>query len=300
MTRPPTGEVRQLDVVTPDGRVLHVHDDGEPGDERVPLLLHHGTPQSALLLGSQLAAARARGIRLVGYDRPGYGGSSRQAGRRVADAASDAATVADALGLDRFLTSGASGGGPHALACAARLGDRVAAVATVAGVAPHDAAGLDWLGGMGDDNVVEFSAAAAGPDELVPVLELGRAMMLAATPETLAEGMASLLPPADLVALRGGIGTWLHDSAVAALAQGHDGWLDDDLAFVQDWGFDLADVQAPLLVVAGGQDLMVPVAHGEWLAETVPGASRSIDPDAGHLSLLAGVDAVHGWLLDRW
>jgi pimeloyl-ACP methyl ester carboxylesterase len=294
------GQVRRVDVPTPDGRVLHVHDDGEPGDSRVPLLLHHGTPQSALMLPSQLADARERGIRLVGYDRPGYGGSSRSAGRRVADAAQDAATVTDALGLGRFLTSGASGGGPHALACAALLPDRVVAAGSVAGVAPYRADGLDWMAGMGEDNVTEFGAAVAGAEQLAPWLDEMRAMMLGSTAQTLAEGMASLLPETDLQAMRTGLGGWLHDSAVAALSGGRDGWLDDDLAFVADWGFAVADVQVPVLVMSGGADLMVPVAHGEWLAAHLPAAERDVVPEAGHLSLLAGVGRLHEWLLLRW
>jgi pimeloyl-ACP methyl ester carboxylesterase len=292
--------VRHVDVRTSDGRVLQVHDDGETGDGRVPLVLHHGTPQSGLLLDAQRADARERGLRLVGFDRPGYGGSDRRPGRRVADVADDVATIADALEFDRFLTCGASGGGPHALATAALLPDRFAAVASVAGVAPYDAQGLDWAAGMGGDNVEEFALARRGAADLVPFLEQARAMALGSSAETLAEGLATLLPPPDLEALRGGLGDWLHDSMAEGLAPGYDGWLDDDLAFVQHWGFALDDVRVPVLVVGGGQDLMVPVSHAHWLTEHLPGAEQDVDPDAGHVSLLHGIGRVHAWLLERY
>ncbi len=296
----PADDVRRVDVTTPDGRVLHVHDDGEPGDERVPLVMHHGTPMSALPLGSQVEDAREKGIRLIAYDRPGYGGSTRQPGRRVCDAATDTATIADALGIERFVTAGGSGGGPHALACAALLPGRVAAAASVAGVAPYDAAGLDWLAGMGDDNLAEFGAAAAGAAELTAFLDEARSMILAGNAEELAEGMASLLPPADLRALEAGLGGWLHASMVAGLLPGIEGWLDDDLAFVTDWGFSLDTVRVPVLVVYGGQDLMVPKGHGAWLAENVPQASDDVDETAGHLSLWTDTSRLHAWLLARW
>ncbi len=291
---------RTLDVPVPGGRTLHVRDDGEPGDPRVPLVLHHGTPQCGLVLSAQLDDARRRGLRVVSFDRAGYGASPRHDGRRVADVAGDVAALADALGFDRFVTSGASGGGPHALACAVLLPDRVAAAASVAGVAPHDAEGLDWLAGMGDDNVAEFGAAAAGPAELAAFLAAAREEVLGATPQTLVDSMRSLLPPSDLAVLTGELGAWLHASMAGGLATGTDGWLDDDLAFAGDWGFSLADVRVPVLVMAGAQDLMVPLGHATWLAHHVPGATTMIDDAAGHLSLLTGIGRVHGWLLDEY
>jgi pimeloyl-ACP methyl ester carboxylesterase len=290
---------RTLDVPLPDGRTLHVRDDGEPGDDRLPLVLHHGSPQSGLVLSSQLDDAREQGLRVISFDRPGYGGSSRAEGRRVADVATDVTHLLDALHVDRFVTSGSSGGGPHSLACAALLPDRCAAAATVAGVAPYDAAGLDWLAGMGEDNVEEFGAAVAGEEQLRPFLVHAREAMLAAGVEALVESMRTLLPPADLAVLGGELGTWLHASMAEGLRPGVDGWLDDDLAFVQPWGFSLDDLRVPVLVMAGGQDLMVPLDHGSWLARAVPGASVLVDDDAGHLSLLAGIGRAHTWLREQ-
>ena len=296
MASTPTGT---LDVPLPDGRTLRVRDDGEPGDDRLALVLHHGTPQSGLVLSLQLDDARAQGMRVISFDRPGYGSSPRHEGRRVADVAADVSALADALGVDRFVTSGASGGGPHALACAALLPDRCLAAASVAGVAPYDPAGLDWLAGMGEDNVEEFGAAVAGPDDLRTYLTAAREAVLGAGPEGLVESMRSLLPPADVAVLSGELGSWLHASMADGLRPGVDGWLDDDLAFVQDWGFTLDEVRTPVLVMAGGQDLMVPVAHGSWLAEALPTATPMIDPEAGHLSLLAGIGRAHTWLLEH-
>jgi pimeloyl-ACP methyl ester carboxylesterase len=290
---------RTLDVTLPDGRTLHVRDDGEPGDDRLPLVLHHGAPQSGLVLSLQLDDARAQGLRVISFDRPGYGGSARAAGRRVADVVTDVTHLLDALGVDRFVTSGSSGGGPHSLACAALLPDRCLGAATVAGVAPYDAAGLDWLAGMGDDNVAEFDAATGGEEQLRPLLVEAREAILAAGAEGLVESMRTLLPPADLAVLGGELGTWLHASMADGLRPGVDGWLDDDLAFVQPWGFSLDDIRVPVLVMAGGQDLMVPLDHGRWLAQAVPGASALVDDDAGHLSLLAGIGRAHSWLLQQ-
>ena len=292
-------DVRSQLVPTPDGRVLHVYDDGEPGDRRVPLVVHHGTPTSGLPQPSQLADARSRGMRLVSFDRPGLGGSTRRPGRRVADVADDVTTIADALGFDRFVTWGGSGGGPHALACGALLPDRVAAVACVAGVAPRTAAGLDWMAGMGADNVEEFGAADQGEAALREFLTPARAELLSTSPETLADAMRSLLPDRDVQAMDAGVGPWLHAAMMLALADWADGWLDDDLAFVQPWGFEPADVRVPVLVAQGQLDLMVPVAHGRWLAEALPHSESWVLPDEGHLSLMGDPGPQHAWLLDR-
>ena len=143
-------------VPGPAGRTLGVYEAGDPGGH--PVLVHHGTPAHGALFAPWEDDARGKGIRLVGYDRPGYGASSPDPERSVASAAADAAAIADALGIDRFATWGVSGGGPHALACAALLGERVVAVASLAGIAPFDAPGLNWFAGMGESNLVEFGA----------------------------------------------------------------------------------------------------------------------------------------------
>jgi pimeloyl-ACP methyl ester carboxylesterase len=295
-----TSPHRTIDVRTPDGRTLHVHDDGEPGDDRAPVLVHHGTPSAGAPDPTALTDARERGLRLIGYDRPGYGGSTRAPGRTVADVADDAQVIADALDLERLLTWGASGGGPHALACAVLLPERFRAAALVAGVAPYGVAGLDWVADMGQDNVEEFGAAMQGEEPLRGFLERARNGILAATPDTLADEMATILPPVDVAALSAGFAEHLHRSMSEGLAPGTEGWLDDDLAFVTGWELDLAALRVPVLVVVGGQDLMVPPAHGRWLAQHVPGAEAWVRDHEGHLSLLADIGSVHAWLLEHW
>src|SRR4051794_14774368 len=159
------------DVTGPGDRTLCVHEAGDPGGR--PIVVHHGTPTYGGLFHPWVADAEARGIRLVAYDRPGYGGSAPHRGRTVADAAADVAAIADAPGIDRFATWGISGGGPHALACAALLGDRVVGAASLAGVAPFDAAGLNWFAGMGEANLAEFGAALQGRDAVAAFTAAG-------------------------------------------------------------------------------------------------------------------------------
>jgi len=290
---------RDHTVEAPDGRALRVREDGDPGG--VPVIAHHGTPGSRLLYERWVEDATERGIRLIAYDRPGYGGSDRRAGRSVADVAADVEAIADALGLDRILTQGRSGGGPHALACAALLGDRVAAAATLASVAPYDAEGLDFLAGMGEDNVEELGAAVEGAGTLAPLLEAFAPRLLEADPDELVEGLKSLLSPPDVAVVNGGLAEELIAVTGEGIRATREGWLDDDLAFVKPWGFELDSISVPLHVWQGRQDLMVPVAHGEWLAEHLPGADVRLSDDDGHLSIeLRRIGDVHAWLLERY
>ncbi len=290
--------VTDHDIDLPDGRVLRVHEAGAA--DGVPLLVHHGTPESGALFGPWGADATARGIRLLSYDRAGYGGSTRAPGRDVAAVAADVAVALDALGVGAFVTWGTSGGGPHALACAALLTDRVRATATIAGVAPWQAEGLDFLAGMGEDNLEEFGLAVEGEERLRPWLETFREGLVATTAQDAVEQMRTLLSPVDVAALDGEAGDYLHASMLAGLRHGVDGWVDDDLAFIRHWGFELADITTPVLVQQGGQDLMVPAAHGPWLAAHLPTAQAWMEPDEGHLSISLDVSRVHAWLLERW
>ena len=156
---------RTLTLALPDGRTLEAVDEGDP--DGTLLIFHHGSPGAAVAFEPFDRAAAERGIRLVTLSRAGFGDSSRHEGRSVASAAADAAALADHLGAERFLTMGWSGGGPHALACAALLPERVPAAATIAGVAPYDAEGLAWTDGMGESNQIEYPLAARDPDELL-------------------------------------------------------------------------------------------------------------------------------------
>jgi pimeloyl-ACP methyl ester carboxylesterase len=290
---------REHTIEGPGSRALRVLEDGDPSG--VPLVAHHGTPGSRLLYRGWVEDASQRGIRLIAYDRPGYGGSDRDPGRAVADAAADVAAIADALGLDRILTHGRSGGGPHALACAALLGDRVAAAATFASVAPYDAEGLDFLAGMGEDNVIELGAAVEGREALAPLLEDFTPRLLGADAEQLVAALKSLLSPPDVAVVNGGLAEELIASTGEGIGIRRDGWLDDDLAFVKPWGFELSSISVPLQLWQGRQDLMVPPAHGEWLAARIPGVDARLSDEDGHLSVEhLRVGDAHAWLLERY
>jgi pimeloyl-ACP methyl ester carboxylesterase len=290
---------REQTVDAPGGRKLLVREGGDP--RGVPLVVHHGTPGSRLIKSGWLEDASERGIRLIGYDRPGYGGSDRHAGRSVADVAGDVEAICQALGLERILTHGSSGGGPHALACAALLGDRVAAAATLASVGPYDSDGLDFLAGMGEDNVKELGAAVDGPDVLAPLLEAIAEAILPADPDQLVGELKTLLSPPDVAVVNGGLAEELLASTRAGIAERRDGWLDDDLAFVRPWGFELDSIAVPVQLWQGRQDLMVPVAHGEWLAAHIPGVDAQLSKDDGHISLeVSRIGDAHAWLLERY
>ena len=283
---------------TPDGRLLCYVEAGNP--DGPVLLSQHGTPGAGRLYRSELEGAERLGARLVAYSRPGYDGSTAHPGRNVADAAADVAALLDALGAARFATYGWSGGGPHALACAALLPDRCAAAATIAGAAPSDQPDLDFLAGMGDGNIQEFGTAFEGRDALAPMLEEEAAGLLAITPDRIAESMAPFLSDVDAAALTGGLAEHLMGMFRAGLAGGVDGWVDDDLAFVKSWGFDVGAITVPTLIWQGEQDAMVPGAHGRWLRDHVAGAEGGILDAEGHLTLFVNrVGEIQEWLLGR-
>ncbi|MDQ2781187.1 MAG: alpha/beta hydrolase [Actinomycetota bacterium] len=275
----------------PDGRQLDVLVSGP--DHAVPFVFHHGTPGSVLQTRVMRAATLEHGMRLVTFARPGYGASSRLPGRRVVDVAADVEIVLDHLGAERAVVAGWSGGGPHALATSARLTDRVAATVLIASVAPCGDAGIPWdvwLLGMGDDNLDEFGCAARGEEPLRAYLDGQAADLREADPQQIMASMASLLPPVDRAALTDEFGDELAAAFHEGLRNGVDGWLDDDLAFVEDWGFDLDEVTAPTYVWQGSADLMVPFAHGQWLSERLPRAIPHLEVGEGHLSI--AIDAL--------
>ena len=256
-----------------------------PKDGRV-LVFHVGTPNAPDAFPLLTDALDERGWQLVAYARPGYAGSTRREGRSVADAASDVAAILDALGLDRFVTIGWSGGGPHALACAALLQDRCEAAAIVAGVAPFDADGLDFLAGMGPENVEEFGLAATSRAGLEAFLEAELDGHRDVTGEQLADALGGLVSDVDRAALTGDFADGLARLMRRGVSAGTAGWLDDDLAFAKPWGFDLRAIATPASIWHGAQDLMVPFAHGEWLAAHIPGARVHLYDDEGHISLV--------------
>jgi len=283
--------VRSVTVSTTGGRRLDVLVAEGTG---TPLVFHHGTPMSKVQFAPWAGVAAAAGLRLVTYSRPGYGSSERDAGRTVADCADDVEAILDALEADRCVTAGWSGGGPHALATGARLPSRTAAVATVAGVGEYGHDDLDFLAGMGELNVEEFGNAVARRDDAL------RSFMEGYVEDTdgqdvdaLIAELASLLPPVDVAELTGAFGTFMVDSQAEAFRSGIWGWFDDDIAFTVPWGFDLAAMTVPVTIWQGAQDLMVPLAHGDWLAKHVAGAKHEYRPEHGHLSLaIAAFDQI--------
>lgn len=274
-----------------------MYDEGEPS--RPAILVHHGTPAAGPPHVGWVQDAAARGARLIAYDRPGYGASTPSRGRTVGDAAADAAAIMDALEVERFVTWGVSGGGPHALACAALLPGRVAAAASIGGVAPFDAQDLNYFRGMGEDNIVEFGLAMAGREHIAPFAATAAAEMLA-HPDDLAASIQTLVAEPDRIALAGPIGEWWATGIRVSFSSGTDGWVDDDLAFARPFGFEPEAITTPTLVVHGHHDQFVPLSHGQWLSRAIAGAESWLLADEAHMSLLANqIGNVHAWLLAR-
>lgn len=286
-------------VSTPDGRRLEILTGG--AEDGLPFLFHSGTPSAVVRHGPLWAAAEASGLRLVTYSRPGYGASTpRPVGPPVpiADDATDSATVLDALGIDRFVTLGWSGGGPRALACAALLPDRCAAAVSFAGVAPADADGLDWCGGMGPENVRDFELAGRGREALRPVVEEQVAEFATVTGAQIVEAFGGLVDEVDAAALTGELGDYVAAVFRRSAEQGATGLLEDNLQIMQPWGFDVADITVPVAIWQGAHDKMVPFAHGRWLAARIPGARAHLFDDEGHLSLLHRMDEMLAELVE--
>jgi pimeloyl-ACP methyl ester carboxylesterase len=282
----PSPAPQRFTVQAPGRRVLDVLVSG-PGDG-LPLVFHTGTPSGLVEFGPIAGAASARGLRTVLYSRPGYGASAPQPGRLVADAAADVELILDRVDADEFITAGWSGGGPHALACAALLPVRCLAAASIAGVAPYDSPGLDWLAGMADENVAEFGAALAGEADLTRFLDAAAPALRGIGAAEVADGLGGLVSDADKAVLTGEFAEYLAAALRAALSTGVDGWRDDDLAFTRDWGLSLAALghATPVVIWQGDQDRMVPDAHASWLAENIPRARLRLLPGEGHLTLM--------------
>ena len=287
-------------LTTPDGRTLAVAEWGDPAG--YGLFALHGTPGGRISCWTDPTIYARHGLRRFTLDRPGYGESTRQAGRSVADIVADITFIADTLGVSSFAVTGGSGGGPHALACAALLSDRVSRCLASVCPAPYGRDGIDgdaWLAGMTEGNVIEFRAALAGETAMRPLAERLRATSL----ERLAAGRLDFegddyeMGEADLAQ------TAKHyerivDHMTSALAPGVDGWVDDMLAFVRPWGFDPRSITVPVYLSYGRADTLVPAAHGDWLAAAIPGA-MAVVTDAGHLGEDESVETELAWLAGR-
>jgi pimeloyl-ACP methyl ester carboxylesterase len=282
-----TAVAERLRIVTaPDGREVAFAIWGDPAG--FPVLSLHGTPGCRLGRWPDEELYARLGVCLVTHDRAGYGRSSRRHGRRVVDEVDDVRLLADELGLERFGVTGGSGGGPHVLACAARLPGRVVRAICAVGVAPYGPDGLDhdaWLAGMDPENVKEFRLALEGEDALVEHVEREQAKVEA----RVAVDPASVLDDFELSdsdrsqLARPEFMQIIRESSAEYAVNGVGGWVDDDLAFTQPWGFDVAEIEVPVLVRYGATDVLVPRAHGDWLAAHVPGCLVLVDDAAGHL-----------------
>jgi pimeloyl-ACP methyl ester carboxylesterase len=286
-------------VLAADGRTLRVEQGGDPDGK--PVLMHHGTPGAGLLYGRSEADARARGIRLIAYDRPGYGGSTPQPGRCVADCAADVRSIAQDLDIDRLAIWGISGGGPHALACAALLPDLVVAVGSLASIAPYGALGLDYFAGMGEENVSDVRQMLEHEPAARLKCRSDREHLLTVSAEDMIKAWPSLLSPADAAAFTPELGRYLFACHQHGLAPGDEGWWDDGIAHLRPWGFELAAITVPVQLWHGRQDRFVPFQHGQWLASKIPGVDAHLTDEDGHITLAnRRVPGVHAWLLEHF
>ncbi|HEY2869389.1 MAG TPA: alpha/beta hydrolase [Gaiellales bacterium] len=281
-------------VETPDGRTLRIEVAGDGG--RV-VVAHLGTPNAGVLYEPWIEDATGRGLALVTYDRPGYGGSTRLAGRAVADCAEDVRAIGRALGFERCAVWGFSGGGPHSLACAALLPDLVTAAASIGSLAPPDAPGLDYLETMVGENRKDLELLRSDRQLWEQSARSDREEMLGITAADLAEAWSAGISPGDGRLLHAPFGEWLHRAIRTGIEATADGWIDDSIAFDMPWGADPAAIAVPVKLWHGVDDRFVPVEHGRWLADHIPGAEADIRDGDGHLGVAAlRIGDVHEWL----
>ncbi|MER8100018.1 alpha/beta hydrolase [Kitasatospora sp. NPDC094016] len=280
-------------VKAPDGRALAVESLGDPRGR--PVFLLHGMPGSRVGPHPRSTVLYRLGVRLISYDRPGYGDSTRQFGRRVSAAAADVRAIADDLKLDGFAVLGRSGGGPHALACAALLPERVSRVAVLVGLAPRNAAGLDWYAGMTPSNVHAYQEAERGHGRIADAMEF-RSRQIKDDPVRLLNGLRPELSPADReVVADNGLRRMLQSNYREAFRHGADGWIDDVLAFTADWGFKVEDIAVPSWLWHGTDDQFSPVEHSRWLGDHIPGAELFLEPGAAHFGAFRVLTTALAW-----
>jgi len=300
-TAPPTVTVPdhiEHRVRTSEGRTVAAAEWGDPNG--VPLFALHGTPGGRISFWQDPTIYARHGLRRITVDRPGYGDSTRQPGRIVADVVLDIVAIADQLGISSFAVTGGSGGGPHALACAALLPDRVLRCLADVSIAPFGAEGLDWLAGQTKGNVDEFEAAQRGEADIRRLTEAewagirvrldeGDTNLLGNNYDMADADRAQMLKHAARMAI----------NLRAGLAGGVDGWVDDDIAFTKPWGFDVADIRGTVMVSYGRVDTLVPAAHGDWLAAHIPGATTRVLEQAGHMGDDETVELDMAWLAGK-
>jgi pimeloyl-ACP methyl ester carboxylesterase len=278
-----------------DGRQLAVRISGNPDGH--PVVFLHGTPGSRVGPFPRGRVLYELGVRLISFDRPGYGGSDRMVSRMVADVAADVLAIANHLEVERFAVLGRSGGGPHALACAAMLPDRVTRAGVLVSIAPQAAEGLDWFAGMAESNVHEYTTAATAPESLIRELAQ-TAARIKADPTSHVSTLGPELPESDRrVVADTGIRALLAKNFAEALRHSAAGWIDDALAFCSPWGFNLSDIRVPVLLWHGEDDVFSPAAHARWMAEQIPSAELWVRPGTAHFGALEVLPDVLSWLI---
>ena len=282
------------DVMTADGRRLRYEVTGAPGG--APVFLLHGTPGSRIGPKPRAGVLYRLGVRLISYDRPGYGGSDRHPGRSVASCVSDISLISDALGISSFAVVGRSGGGPHAMAAAALLPDRVTRAAVLVSLAPNDADDIDWYAGMNDANVREFAAARSDEQKLIESLRL-QADRTRRSPLSLLDSLRGQITAPDRRVVQDvTIERLLLETYAEAMRPGPYGWIDDTLALRRDWGFRLPDIRQRVRLWHGADDNVVPVSHTRWLAERIPRAEVEVQTGAAHFGAMEILTDILSWL----
>lgn len=281
-----------MEITAADGRRLRYDVSGAGA----PVFLLHGTPGSRLGPRPRDSVLYRLGVRLISYDRPGYGGSDRDAGRSVASCAADIAAIADDLGLETFAVAGRSGGGPHAMAAAALLPARVTRAAVLVSLRPSDADDADWYAGMNDANVREFGNARTDELKLVESLRL-RADRTRRSPGSLLETLRGQITAPDRRVVRDvTFEKLLLETYAEAMRPGPWGWIDDNLALNRDWGFRLSEIGQRVRLWHGADDNVVPASHTRWLAERIPRAEFEIQTETAHFGAMEILPDILSWL----
>ncbi len=288
------------EIPGPDGRSLAVKISGAPPGKHVVFLLH-GTPGT-------LSGPRPRGIflhrlgiRLISYNRPGYPGSDRRAGRAVADAAADVKAIAKYFEIDEFSVIGRSGGAPHALACAAdsELRSRIKCVAALSSLAPYDAENLDWFDGMAESNRRAYEDVVRNPLALEDTLNQHAGQV-----RNNSQGLLDTLWPELVGSDKEVVGDIALRRIIAkthaeALRESIAGWIDDVVALGHRWKFSLSEISAPVLLWHGGDDVFSPVSHTMWLAKRIKEAELELRPEFAHFGAVEILPEILTWVLGK-
>lgn len=261
-----------------------------------PVFLLHGTPGSRTGPMPRAGVLYRRGIRLISYDRPGYGGSTPQPGRQVVDAAADVETIADHFKLDEFSVVGRSGGGPHALAVAARLGPRIHRAATLVGLAPNTP-DLDYANGMTPDNASAFDESAESDIALISERLSRRASRIKGDPRVLLKQLLTDMTDFDReVVDEPAIRRLLLTSYKEAVRVGPEGWIDDVLALRGAWGFSVDEIKPSVYIWHGAMDNFSPASHARWLARNIPHAVLELQTARAHFGAVEVLPKILTWL----